>query len=572
MKLLKMSVYRRVMAAFIAAIILLYAFSIIMYQRSISSIKKQLVESIEKSESNYFDIIEQNVEKVKELTFASALKQDWSLLSTKRGYINDYDTLQVVLYAQERLQAIRNSSFVVEDAKANFASWGRTISAESGLIDLKTDEFNNVRMPLDAAGAQFIYFNDGLYLTNTYQYTNPVAFSIVIKLSLQKITLSLSNLNVLNGSNTMLLRSDTGKILAASNVNKLFDNALNMTNRLKGESGNFTLNINGTKYICIYDSSKYLGLTVVNITPVSELYKSLTLYYSFIWLFSCIVILIIVIYIYYTYKSIGKPMNVLIKAFKHMGQGNFDVRVKNDENDDFAYLYDSFDHMAANIKNLINEIYEKEILVQRANLKQLQTQINPHFLYNSFYILHRMIKLGDNENAESFSAYLGKYFKYITRNASDEVPLSMEVDHAKNYADIMSIRVGNVVRIEFGKIPENYTELIVPRLILQPIIENAFEHGIKGLLNEGFIQINFTEENEDLIITVEDNGVGMSYEDLMKINELLSNSQTNGEITGIINIHRRIKLMYGEGYGLSIASGDFEGTSITLRLKNIRRN
>lgn len=571
MKFIKVSVFRRIMVVFIFAMILLYAFSIILYVRSVNSLKNRLTESIYITENIYIKSMEQDIMFLNKQKFLSTMKQDWSLLSTKRGYINNYDTLQVVLYAQERLQAIRNSSLYIDDVSAHFPSWGRTLSAKSGLMDFKTDEFNNVRMPLAAEGAQFVYYDDGIYLTSAYKYKYPVTFSIVLKLDMQEIALSLSKLNILNKSYSMLVKSDTGKLLAISS-DKVPSKALEVINKLNEVHGNFNLNIDDTKYICVYDSSKYLGFTVVNLMPATELYKSLSIYYVLIWLFSAVVILTIVIYIYYIHKTIGKPMHVLINAFKQMEKGNFGVRVKSNINSDFDMLYDSFNHMTEHIQHLIDEVYEKEILVQGANLKQLQTQINPHFLYNSFYILHRMIKLGDNENAELFSSYLGKYFKYITRNAMDEMPLSMEVEHARAYADIMAIRLGDIVSIEFDKIPEKFTNLKVPRLMLQPLLENAFEHGIKGVLREGLIQVHFNETNGDLIITIEDNGVGMAFEQLTKINEQLSNTTTNGEITGMLNIHRRLKLMYGEGYGLLISAGKLEGTRITLRLKNIRRD
>lgn len=572
MRLLRVSVYWKIMAIFVGAMILLYAFSIIIYERNVSYLKKQQTESVSMLEQKYLEQIEQNIMKVKELTFASTFKQDWFLLSTKRGVINNYDTLQLVLYAQERLQAIKNSSILISDVRAHLALWGRTISSESGIMDLQTEEFEKIRMPQDASGAQFVYYNDGIYLSSTYQYKYPVNYDIVLKLNMKELDSSLESLNIFNKSYTFLVRRDNGQVLAASNSDKAFFNDLRLPDLRNNRSGSSTMNIGSEKYMCVYNTSDFLGFTVVNMLPANELYKPLNIYYLMIWLFSIVVLLIMVIYIYYTYKAVGKPMHILIDAFKRMENGDFSVRLERNARDDFAYLYNSFDSMAQNIQHLVGEVYEKEILVQRANLKQLQSQINPHFLYNSFYILHRMIKLGDNENAELFSAYLGKYFKYITRNAMDEVPVSLEVEHAMIYSGIMSMRLGDgVVKVEFDKIPERFSEVMAPRMLLQPLLENAFEHGIKDLPKEALIKVYFREDGNDLLIFIEDNGKGMPHEDLLKINEQMGNLHVNSEITGVLNIHRRLQLMYGEGYGLTINAGEFEGTQIILRLGQVRR-
>lgn len=130
--------------------------------------------------------------------------------------------------------------------------------------------------------------------------------------------------------------------------------------------------------------------------------------------------------------------------------------------------------MEDRLSRLIEEVYVQKNLTQKAQLKQLQAQINPHFLYNSFFTLSRRIKRQDYDNAEEFARHLGNYFKYLTRDGSDFIALRQEVEHAKSYATIQQARFSSRVRVCFEQLPDSCSGLMVPRLILQPLLENSF--------------------------------------------------------------------------------------------------
>jgi len=222
--------------------------------------------------------------------------------------------------------------------------------------------------------------------------------------------------------------------------------------------------------------------------------------------------------------------------------------------------------MVLKLGELIDQVYKQKIYAQRAELKQLQSQINPHFLYNSFFIISRMARLGDCDNIKVFAEHLGNYYQFITRNSTDEVPLIREIEHARTYAEIQAMRFSNRIRVEFGNLAEQYWNIQVPRLIIQPIIENAFEHGLKDKEENGLVRVDFFILSNGLCIVVEDNGTYIGDAELDNLNKTLQNESEIVKSTGIINVHRRIQLRFGKDSGLVIKHSKLGGLRVEMRI------
>jgi two-component system sensor histidine kinase YesM len=216
-------------------------------------------------------------------------------------------------------------------------------------------------------------------------------------------------------------------------------------------------------------------------------------------------------------------------------------------------------------------MYKQKIMNQQSELKQLQSQINPHFLYNSFFTINTMARMQD-ENLVKFSHYLGVYFQYITRNASPYVPLKEEVEHARIYANIQRIRFSKRLDIQFEELPEPYAQRTIPRLMLQPILENAFEYVVEKQQMKGEIRVSFVPDGEMLSVVVEDNGKMLTDQKLQQMQQLLhTDTFETMETTGMINIHRRIQLIYGRdnNIGLTLNRSGLGGLKVTLKIGGV---
>jgi two-component system sensor histidine kinase YesM len=181
-----------------------------------------------------------------------------------------------------------------------------------------------------------------------------------------------------------------------------------------------------------------------------------------------------------------------------------------------------------------------------------------------------MAKTGDLERVELFTTQLGEYFQFVTRNASDEVSLKQEIQHARLYTEIQKLRFSRRVAVQFEDLPHDLEKLQVPRLIVQPIIENAFEHSLEHMASNGRIVIRFDWSENEVRIFVEDNGKRLTDETLQHIGEALATSDEQMETTGMVNIHRRLRITFGDPFGLHVSRGELGGLQVIIRFPRNR--
>lgn len=282
---------------------------------------------------------------------------------------------------------------------------------------------------------------------------------------------------------------------------------------------------------------------------------------------------VIVFFAFSLHRMIQRPLRTLVRTLSKVESGNLHFTLSYPHHDEFGYLYHRFQAMVKQVKALIHEVYESKYRMRLAELKQLQSQINPHFLYNSFFLLHRMAKREDYENITRFTAYLGEYYQFITRDGETDTWLRDEVKHAQNYIDIQLFRFGSRIRCQFGELPVEAEGLRVPRLILQPIVENAFKHGLENKLKDGQLCVSFRKQGGSLVIVVEDNGEGMDVSKLRELQLRMHSPKAATASSGLANVHRRLQMMYGPDYGLylSLAAEGGLKAEIKLPLSNSER-
>ena len=269
------------------------------------------------------------------------------------------------------------------------------------------------------------------------------------------------------------------------------------------------------------------------------------------------------------YRQVYLPLyKQLIEAFGQTEAGNLKYRVSIRSDSPFFSIFGSYNHMMENMEGYVENNLRQQILVSRANLKQLQSQINPHFLYNSYYILYRLIKRDDRENSMRLASYLGQFFQYVTRNAEDEKRLREEVAHARTYAEIQRMRFGEMLEVDIEEPDEIISEVYVPRLILQPLLENAFKY-VYDTQSEGpmVLHIGYDVRSErDFDVLVENSG-GIEDGVLQDIRARLSDTDENQETTALINIHRRLKIFFGGASGLEVSRSELGGLCVCVHIE-----
>ena len=361
-------------------------------------------------------------------------------------------------------------------------------------------------------------------------------------------------LALLDENNNILYSSDNEKVLNYIKENKTLLNKSNIykNNIYKNESlvsvrvdtqSNF-------KYLSIIE------LKDLKIFNVKFKVFSLSLF--------CVIIILIITYIIISEYSF--KLKRLVSYIKRIEDGDLDARLNIEkEDDELDMIAMKIDHMSESLKYNINKNYISEVKQKQAELSALQAQIKPHFLYNMLEVIRMCSLSKGNVDVADMIYSLAGMFRYSTYNNGSMVSINQEIKYCKMYLDLCCKRYRGIFKYKIN-ISEDIKEYIVPKFILQPIVENSINHGIKKDLDNNLIEINIKEKDKNLEISIDDNGLGISKENLEKINENLKKNLQKTESIGLMNINNRIKLKFGEDYGIYISSESNNGTTVKIKL------
>ncbi|GFZ75676.1 histidine kinase [Paenibacillus marchantiophytorum] len=561
---LRNTIFLRLLSTFLLIMLPILLFGVYLYNWIVHTASEDISKTAVSQLTFYVNDLEKEIERMKLLQFGVIEDEDLNELTLTWDTMDVFKRTEKINSLRKRLYAIQNSSPYIKNVSAHIYPIFKTISSANGPSEFDTERYNGLRSDLSSRNNQIIEWNGGLFVSAAklgVTNGNQPLFIIEIELDQQRLQEALDQFNTYPGSGTLMTKENTSVILTSGSLERLWKDIPATIVQIKQNpvhsTGTFT--ISGSRYYTAIASSDYLNMSIYRFIPEQIIKKPLDKFYLWAWLFIFVAIVIIAIYAFSTYKFIHKPLLTLVKSFRRMENGDLDVNIQHESKDELGYLYGRFNQMVTNLGSLIDQVYKQKIMTQRAELKQLQSQINPHFLYNSFFILRTMAKIGDVERIGQFVTQLGEYFQFVTRNASDEVLLKQEIHHARMYTEIQELRFSRRIRVQFDALPREIEQVSVPRLIVQPIIENAFEHSLEQMKRSGYIMIRFELEEAEIRIIVEDNGDSLTDETLERISDTLDNGDEHAETTGLVNIHRRVRMTFGEAYGLRISRSELGG-------------
>jgi len=267
--------------------------------------------------------------------------------------------------------------------------------------------------------------------------------------------------------------------------------------------------------------------------------------------------------------SILKPVKKLLQGMREFQSGQLDVQVHVETEDELGILTTKFNQMTRRIRALVAENKEAERNKRKSELEALQAQINPHFLYNTLDSIVWMGESGQSDEVVKMTSSLAKLFRISISKGNEFISIKQEIEHVKSYLTIQKMRYGEKLNYIIRVNPEVINCRMI-KILLQPIVENAIYHGIKKLPMNGLIQIRVDKKERDgesyIHIEIEDNGMGIDQKMIDKVlrGEVMPGSKGSG--VGVHNVNQRIKLCYGDQYGIEIESELLEGTTIIIRL------
>ncbi|WFA83773.1 sensor histidine kinase [Paenibacillus amylolyticus] len=397
---------------------------------------------------------------------------------------------------------------------------------------------------------------------------------ILIDIRLEAFGQLLSNLNYEQDASLMIVDSKQRLLFERTSIGGMsaYDQLL-MQGQLQSYAGNQKVILDGQPYLYVQHHSSYSGLSVISLTPIAVIQKESGEMLTFtIWFAVLCMAGIAILAVLLSYR-ITRPLIRLKHHMIRVEQGDFSQRVSHFSSDEFGQISRGFNRMMEEIHRLFNEVFLLGIQEREAELSALQSQMNPHFIYNTLESINMMAIRQKHAEVSDMVTALGKLLRYTIDKVDRMVPLGEELAFVQSYVRIQQVRYDGKLEIIYD-IEEGIAEYLIPKLVLQPLVENAVYHGIEGQENGGVIWVSALKFDHELLISVRDNGKGMTQAKIDELNESISKQPSNealrchaGDSLGLNNIAQRLRLMYGEGGSLSIDGSPGQGLVVTISIQ-----
>ena len=584
---------------FIAIIIPTISVSTLIYIRSENAIKDQTERTITNSMDFVIGNTDSSLKAISEMS--NSILTDDRLTSIVSSDGNSIHSGEILKYSElhDLLNSFSNrlkNTFMLN----GIDSYYLYIPGQKTLIDSKSTYFENV----SEDDVDFVKWNkknigkDTWFLSSPYTTSilgisksnlksdNFITYDNVLSDDVGKTVAILAlNINIdvnfisdyLNKIQTgtlgeIITMDENGELVSHSDKN-IIDNGpdeySNIFKKIKDShknKGSFLLNQNPENDFVIYSSSEYTGWKYISIIPASQVLGQIWQIRKFliiIFLISSILLMILTYLLSYIFYN---PLKKIVSAMQMIENRNLDVRINDNRADEYHKVYRGFNNMVTELNSLIKDLVNEKILKKEAQIKLLQAQINPHFLYNTLESIHSIAKIKKVDEISLMVSALSKFFRISLSGGKDDVTLKEAIDLVLNYLTIQNIRFNGKIDYKIN-IPEELYKAVVPKLILQPIAENSIYHGIEPRKGTGILIISALSQNGEMELSIEDNGLGIKEKNLVELRKSIENENfEDSKNFALKNLNRQIKLKYGSNYGLNIESLEGKGTSVHIKL------
>ncbi len=558
------ALFTKVVVAFCAVLVPLYLLGSLIYLAGAEALRNRLLQAELSQLQSSAHRLDQEYEHVATLQENYVENYRLRRFAVASGIMTTYDRVESMLAIQDDLTLLCAASPIVADATVDFPALGRRISRS------RADSYTPAPGGVWQGGPRFMA--QRLELSTVYPpnaATAGVQFVLSITLDAAQINGMIAG-STLSSSGQVFFTDDAGAIVSGRPRSE--EQARAIREAVAGAAGassrQFSRAIGGTAYLVSLVRLESAPGWLASISPEWEILGPLGGYRRWFWALTAVTLCLGGLFAFWISSAVRRPIAKLMGGFREVEAGDLGVQLSWGSKDEFGYLFAQFNAMAASLDATLRRCVEQESLARHAELLQLQSQIKPHFLYNSIYHIYRMARDEDVPRIERYAQHLGSYFEFITRGAGEDTSLAEEARHAGNYSEVQRIRFQDRITVDLGEVPERLKSLRVPRLIVQPLLENAYNHGLKDVVANGVLVVRYRDEGSLAAVTVEDNGKGMTAEEMARLCALVAGgAPPNGvAATGIMNIHRRLALRFGPPAGVRLEPSTMGGLKVSLIL------
>lgn len=431
--------------------------------------------------------------------------------------------------------------------------------------DVRTDEW-------------VIDYNDNIFTNDSAKSTHLLGFVTEIKdedenrIAMLEISTEIDNIFLnftTQDDDYVCFVDDDGKLYCANNQKDFWDGHKDeVLKNVDSKNNSVFATIDGSKSIVSNVHMRTLKGTYIHIknnNAIISSYYSSQIPYITVVLLSMLIFAVVVILIV---KSIFKRFNNLTTGVTEIANGN-NITLPEDGTDEISELGKQINVMVEALENLNKENINRQLLVKNAEIKGLQNQINAHFMYNVLETIKMMAEIKEDYDISDAVTNLGNMFRYSVKWSSGMVEISEEIKYISNYLALLNLRLDFEISLSLS-IPDEFLKTKIPKMSLQPLVENSVYHGIEDTAKDNYIYIKMYETDDIMNIEVSDAGVGMDEETLKKINDKLENQETVDESAdhgrALYNVQQRIKMFYGNEYGIKVFSEEGVYTKVLIQI------
>lgn len=405
--------------------------------------------------------------------------------------------------------------------------------------------------------------DDKIVLVKVIKNANDLSNKAILVMGIQEKRLRARLMDTLEDKTHIFIIDDGGTIITGTEPEWIGRPYLELPyEEMQAPFQDLPNNIRSDKRLISHDFSRLTGWHVFVVQPKRLLLKELDNISIITVAFMSLCLLSAIFFSWFGATLITKPIRKLLISMRLLQNGDFTQRVRFSTEDEIGQLGHGYNVMVQRIEELINDVYNTKLKQKEAELKALQEQINPHFLYNTLdMIFWSARKQGDNDLSEMVYS-LSRMFRLRLNNGHDRITLEQELELVSHYLHLQRYRFKDRFVFEINAFP-GLKQQLIPKLLIQPLVENAVVHGIEPLNGGGLIQVTCETELSFLRIQVTDNGAGISEQRLL---QLIGGSPTESPGYALRNIQERLALAYGGEASLHIESTEGRGTTVTLRI------
>lgn len=364
---------------------------------------------------------------------------------------------------------------------------------------------------------------------------------------------------LVDGQNRAVFNSSSNPSITHTIHERLAGQGLPLTGQVQFE-------IENQQYLISFVKSEQLGWYLVDYVPVEKILSPITMTRKLFYVSIALLLGMSILASFLLYRNVQIPIGKMIQSVQQVKRGDLSARIAYSAKNEFDFLIQRFNEMAEQIQVLVEDVYAEKIRSREATLKQLQSQIHPHFLYNSLFFIINSAEMEDKESVVAMSQNLAEFYRYTTRVEKQSVRLQDELDLVGHYLTIQNLRIHRL-KYEIS-VPEEMLGEWVPRLILQPLVENAIVHGIERSAEGDRITITGEQLDGWNRLIVEDNGGGLDEAGLDKLLKQLEAPMSDEIGCGTWNVHHRLYYQFGEGSGLTFERVNDGGLRAVLTWKH----